>query len=546
MRRRGKAQQWRGPVEATDHSDEEANVSFSEEDSLDEDEAEPLDEEAMVKMKLRQLSDAGEEARMDELLHRTMTGERDPSQKGEVSKPQKTLHYLSQLLLISFTKSQNVSLLRDFVESEFFVIDGDSLMMAYIHETTLVPGQNLHFFYLVESFLFDLTQKKAKFIITFFKDAECMWNQSCLCLSVRTALILHLQHNTNIPVVTDFSNCFDPKWKDFLVENHPYFVVMSDKAFTSGWSSKCASGMFHIFMLHTLGAGINIVLSSGMSWDILRVYGYHICSSSYLRSSFQTHAVDLKSAQKWLVQVAPSIYNQVFHIPNKEKLAKQMQKEIQHSLSKLKGVWPQGSDISRILCIVSCSVALKMYAQELAMVGSAGKKDGKAEPHKEGRNELTVQSAADLCRIYCLHVTLLRNLPLSSRALQKDFSWIDFADRFLLLSSVPGLELHTGTRAPRQDESSVPGLELHAGTRAPCQDKSSMPGQELHARTRAPRQDESSVPGLELHAGTRAPCRDKSSTPGQELHARTRAPCQDKSSTPGQELRARSRTPCQD
>ncbi|XP_072450483.1 probable ATP-dependent RNA helicase DDX60 [Chiloscyllium punctatum] len=306
-------------------------------------------------------------------------------------------------------------------------------MMAYIHETTLVPGQNLHFFYLVESFLFDLTQKKAKFIITFFKDAECMWNQSCLCLSVRTALILHLQHNTNIPVVTDFSNCFDPKWKDFLVENHPYFVVMSDKAFTSGWSSKCASGMFHIFMLHTLGAGINIVLSSGMSWDILRVYGYHICSSSYLRSSFQTHAVDLKSAQKWLVQVAPSIYNQVFHIPNKEKLAKQMQKEIQHSLSKLKGVWPQGSDISRILCIVSCSVALKMYAQELAMVGSAGKKDGKAEPHKEGRNELTVQSAADLCRIYCLHVTLLRNLPLSSRALQKDFSWIDFADRFLLL-----------------------------------------------------------------------------------------------------------------
>ncbi|XP_048450035.1 probable ATP-dependent RNA helicase DDX60 [Rhincodon typus] len=425
----GKARQHQGQEEARGYSDMEANLSLSEEDSPDEDEAEDLDEDAAVENTwndLKQLSDTREEERLDKLLLKASTG-------SEVSKPQKTLHYLSQLLLISFTKSQKVSLLRDFVESEFFVIDGDSLMMTYIHETTLVPGQNLHFFYLVENFLFDLTEKKAKFVITFFKDAESIWNQSPLYLSVRTALILHLQHNTKVPVLTNFSNCFDPKWKQFLNENHPYFVMISDKAFTSSWSGKCASGMFQIFMFHALGNKINVVLSSGMSWDVLRVYAYHVCSKSTMRSKFKTYEVDLKVTHEWLVQVAPSIYDQVFCTPNKEKLAKQMQKEIQHSFSKLKDLWPQGSDISRILCVVSCSVALKMYAHELMMFGLPTKSGETAETQKERCSELAIQSAADICRMYCLHVALLRNLPLSDRALKKDAPWTDFAHRFLLL-----------------------------------------------------------------------------------------------------------------
>jgi len=55
--------------------------------------------------------------------------------------------------------------LKDFVESEFFVIDGDSLILMFSDKET----QYLNFFYQIECFLQDFTEKGAKYVIVFFK-----------------------------------------------------------------------------------------------------------------------------------------------------------------------------------------------------------------------------------------------------------------------------------------------------------------------------------------------------------------------------------------
>lgn len=62
-----------------------------------------------------------------------------------------------------------VNLLQDFVESEFFLIDGDSLFITCVFNVNFKEGQTLHFFYIVEQFLHDFIQKEARFVIVFFK-----------------------------------------------------------------------------------------------------------------------------------------------------------------------------------------------------------------------------------------------------------------------------------------------------------------------------------------------------------------------------------------
>ncbi|EGW01370.1 putative ATP-dependent RNA helicase DDX60 [Cricetulus griseus] len=65
------------------------------------------------------------------------------------------------------------SLFNDFVESEFFLIDGDSLFVTCLFEKSLKPGQSLHFFYLVERYLLDIISKGGQFAIVFFKKKWC-------------------------------------------------------------------------------------------------------------------------------------------------------------------------------------------------------------------------------------------------------------------------------------------------------------------------------------------------------------------------------------
>uniref|UniRef100_A0A6I8PHL2 Helicase ATP-binding domain-containing protein n=1 Tax=Ornithorhynchus anatinus TaxID=9258 RepID=A0A6I8PHL2_ORNAN len=249
-----------------------------------------------------------------------------------------------------------ISLLKDFVDSEFFLIDGDSLFLTGLFNKTFKSGQHLHFFYLIERFLDDFSQKGVKYVIVFFKDVENMY-QSLHTRFLRTALIQHLKHNTEVTISTDFSNCLSPEWEIFLKESFPYFIIVSDVGMT-----KQQTDYLNIFISHTLGKKINVVLTSGQESDILRAYGYHIQSSPKHRKFFS---------------------------------------EVHQTLPPLNKLWPEGADIRRIVCILSCSVGLKTYGDML--------KD-------ESREALSLQAVADLYRMHCLCVALLLHLPLPQRA----------------------------------------------------------------------------------------------------------------------------------
>ncbi|XP_062905575.1 probable ATP-dependent RNA helicase DDX60 isoform X1 [Mobula hypostoma] len=415
--------------------------------SLDEESEDEFDEETQLsrgentddaEVQLPEISfsssesdESEEEGDSRDLAVRSKTNKKGDNEGKNISK---ILKWLSSCMASLFSEFRMTSLLRDFVESEFFVIDGDSLMIMYIHNSTVDPGQNLHFFYLVEWFLFDLIQKQAKFIITFFKDVECIWNRSCLCLSIREALILHLQHNTDIPVHTEFSSCLDPKWKAFLDENHPYFVMISETANPGEKGPYAPTALFHTLMIHTLGNGINVVLTSGINQDILRVNGYHKTSNALLISVFQQRAADLKCAQEQLLRTAPEFHWQVFGAADGKKLVDTLHSEIHQTFSALKLLWPQGEDVRKIVCAVSCSVALKIYGYKMTMAKSTGEKTGASgNNEQEDPEEVSVQGAKELCRMYCLHVALLCNLPLAQRALKIKAKWQKSAMSFLRL-----------------------------------------------------------------------------------------------------------------
>ncbi|XP_006896731.1 PREDICTED: probable ATP-dependent RNA helicase DDX60-like [Elephantulus edwardii] len=180
--------------------------------------------------------------------------------------------------------TQFVSLLKDFVESEFFLIDGDSLFLTCISNVNLKRGQTLHFFYLVEQFLHDFLQKEARFVIVFFKDVENMYFNYPDLLALRTTLIQHLKHNTGVTVHTEFSNCFSPEWEIFLKECYPYFLIVSEKGIIPHHTD-----FLNIFIIHALQKKINIVLSGGQETDVLRIYGYYAPSLYSHKEFFQKH-----------------------------------------------------------------------------------------------------------------------------------------------------------------------------------------------------------------------------------------------------------------
>uniref|UniRef100_A0A8C8B629 DExD/H-box helicase 60 n=1 Tax=Otus sunia TaxID=257818 RepID=A0A8C8B629_9STRI len=277
-----------------------------------------------------------------------------------------------------------VSLLKDFVESEFFVIDGDSLLLMFLDEKT----QYLNFFYQIECFLQDFTEKGAKYVITFFKDAEQMYFPYPRFLFLRTVLIEHLRHNTSTTVHTEFSNCLSSKWEIFLKKSYPYFIIVSDIGLTS-----LQTDYLSILIVHSLSKKINIVLASGQEYDILRVYGYHVQSVYKHRLFFQ----EVRYTTLFLL---------IFFSPENNGVTEK-------TVRLLKQLWPEGSDVRRVVCVLTCAVGLKIYSNMLEnaniSMGAKTKQSGRSNP-------LSPEEAADLCRMQCLTVTFLLHMPLSQRA----------------------------------------------------------------------------------------------------------------------------------
>uniref|UniRef100_A0A671ESY7 DExD/H-box helicase 60 n=1 Tax=Rhinolophus ferrumequinum TaxID=59479 RepID=A0A671ESY7_RHIFE len=263
-----------------------------------------------------------------------------------------------------------VSLFKDFVESEFLLVDGDSLFITCAFNVNFKKGQTLHFFYIVERFLHDLIQKEAKFVIVFFKDAENMYFNYPVLLALRTTLIQHLEYNTDVTVHTEFSNCLSPEWELFLKECYPYFLIVSEEGITPHQTD-----FLNIFIIHALQKKINIVQSLGIESDVLRTYG-HCTLSSYSHKQF-------------------------FEMNFKNFLL-----QVHQTLSLLQNLWPEGADIRSVVCSISCSVTLKLYKKMLQ------------------DNPPTLNEAADLCRMYCLSVIFLQYLPLFQRAKSRIITYI--------------------------------------------------------------------------------------------------------------------------
>ncbi|OBS59271.1 hypothetical protein A6R68_09605, partial [Neotoma lepida] len=190
------------------------------------------------------------------------------------------LEEMSQLILENMPKADYSSLFNDFVESEFFLIDGDSLFVTCVCEKSLKPGQSLHFFYLVERYLLDILNKGGQFAIVFFKDAEYTYFNVPELLTLRTALILHLQKNTTIDVWTKFTGCFSKDWNIFLGQSCPYFLIIADE----GLNNK-QTHLFNFIVIQSWAVKVNIVLFSGQTSDILRLYAYFM-QSSYTEQMF--------------------------------------------------------------------------------------------------------------------------------------------------------------------------------------------------------------------------------------------------------------------
>ena len=105
-----------------------------------------------------------------------------------------------------------VNLLDDLGSGDFFIIEGDSLLLDALASLCRDPShgvQMLQLFYLIESFL-DSLQKclNSNFCFVFFQQHKSFWQQSPCYSLARSALQSHLQCTLPQTVHTKFA-CWD-------------------------------------------------------------------------------------------------------------------------------------------------------------------------------------------------------------------------------------------------------------------------------------------------------------------------------------------------
>ncbi|EHB11595.1 Putative ATP-dependent RNA helicase DDX60, partial [Heterocephalus glaber] len=318
------------------------------------------------------------------------------------------------------------SLFNDFVESEFFLIDGDSLLITCICEKFLQPGQNLHFFYLVEHYLMDLINKGGQFTTVFFQDAEYTYFSSPELLPLRTALILHLQKNTSINVCTQFTGCLSKEWKMFLDENYPYFLIVADEGL-----NPLQTQLFNFLIIQCWSERVNVVLFSGQTSDILRLYAYFLASVCKNQNFFMENENEIRNAYKMLLKKLREYRALESSSLLKNLASKHMMEEACETICLLQQLWPNGSDIRRVLCVTSCSMALGMYHHFLESREKAIS-EKTTNNKKVNSDYLTLQDVEDLCKLHCLSVVFLLHIPLSQRACSRVFTshWVEDTQMF--------------------------------------------------------------------------------------------------------------------
>ncbi|KAM4708141.1 putative ATP-dependent RNA helicase DDX60 isoform 2-T2 [Discoglossus pictus] len=336
---------------------------------------------------------------------------------------------MGTFVMKQLSKALFASLLNDYVESEFFLIDGDSLMLNCITDASLQPGQNLHFFFLIERFLLNLSKKGATYSIVFFEDVEHFHFQRPDLIRLRTQLKLHLEKNTDINIHT-FSNFLSPAWNTFLSENYPYFLMVSDEGMNISQTN-----FLNLLILNALGNKIHVVLTSGQEVDHLRVYGFHVNSKMSQKLYVQKNKKKINEVTETLIEFSKKSHKAALQSTFQTLLSETMNEKITESITLLSSYWSQGSDIRQITCVISCAVILRLYDDISKMQDKANNEE--LEDCNPTQNDdsgcLTLEEAADLCRMYCLSVAFLLILPLSQRAKCRKINatWSEQAVSFL-------------------------------------------------------------------------------------------------------------------
>uniref|UniRef100_A0A803JIA1 DEXD/H-box helicase 60 n=1 Tax=Xenopus tropicalis TaxID=8364 RepID=A0A803JIA1_XENTR len=320
----------------------------------------------------------------------------DPEPKNNAESQVKSSEFPHGMYLYVMEKLSRAvfaSLLNDYVESEFFLIDGDSLQLTCVLDQSLKAGQHLHFFYLVESYLYKLTNRGAKYAVVFFEDMEFFYHDRVDLISLRTQLKLHLEHNTDTVIYT-FSNFLSAQWNTFLIDHHPYFLMVCDEGVTLSQTY-----FFSMLMLSALGKKIDLVLTSGQEFDQLRVYGYHINATHH-------HNLYPIKKQKQFLQDLVDPCEKLYRKRAQKLNFSNTINEIEKSITLLFNNGDKALDIRSIMCILSCSAVLTIYGKKAT--------HGECQASQDD-SDLTLEEVADLCRMYCLSVAILLVLPLSQR-----------------------------------------------------------------------------------------------------------------------------------
>ncbi|XP_027035542.1 probable ATP-dependent RNA helicase DDX60 [Pocillopora damicornis] len=310
-------------------------------------------------------------------------------------------------------RPQYLNILTDFVDAEIFLIDGDSLLLELLCQSSLDwqhGGQFLHLTYLLERFLQYFKDKGGVFHVVFFKEVEIIWKSRPSMLLARQVLILHLQHNTPFITETSIASVWDKHWKEFIDRNIPAFLVLTD-AENVPWKKTGETKMldetveffFRCLLLHCLGQGLNCVFISGVQMTATKVMGYYNESTSEHRLFFRKYGKAVRDTWDWLMgywRRQCTQENIAGCVVTENQI--DIQSEVQVALQSP----PQGG-CREVATILACVQVLLLLL------------------HNDNISKDTMKAAEDKVKLFLLQSALLKKLPLKYRAHTVNSSLLD-------------------------------------------------------------------------------------------------------------------------
>ncbi|XP_066285601.1 probable ATP-dependent RNA helicase DDX60 [Branchiostoma lanceolatum] len=337
--------------------------------------------------------------------------ETEDEDDGEISSAAKLC--LKHLPADNHIKPEWVSLLHDFVDSELFIIDGDSLLLELLSEVNLdwsSGGQYLHFIFLLERFLHTFHQLGGIFHIVFLRDMHVLWTGCPSMMLAREVMILHLQQNTPYTVTTDISSADSPDWREYLQKNRPAFVAISDgnQNLPLGLPKKAVVSVFKTLLLHVLSGGVNCVFMSEIEHTATKAFGFYLeCRPHKMRLWFEAYFSRYRKEGQHPSMLSVLQQNKTEDCKNKEQLRGKVM-----AVKQLGPSLPGG--LRDVVTVLACAQVLD-----------------------QGLTTADAQITEDIVRLFLLHVVLLRHLSLKQRAQQlRDFNKAPFSFPDELLSHV--------------------------------------------------------------------------------------------------------------